>query len=306
MKKRLTLSAGCLSLALVAADGALAQMEITGTTGLRPQERDLPTDQNPAFTFVNKTGTTICDFIIAVTVGGADVTGALLDDPNNNAEDWDVDDNGNGTLDPPAAGPPPVPGESVAPPAGAGGEGAGPAALGHPDNTQPPRRSIRIEEVGLNHCVERNRPFEISLSLSAVPNVGDKISLQPTNGRGRNLYAWVGPLENEQRFAVLLGDVLKPTFAAIGFQEGVLVAALQLKPLTTGTKFTSIETTPKGKVSLEEGMVSFATPVDGAKGVSVEATLSDFGVVAVSAQLSPKGRIPKTEMKVEPKTRGKE
>lgn len=274
---------------------ALAQTEVTGTRGLRPQEMKLPTDASPAFSFVNKTGVAICDFVIAVTKGSVRITGGVLDDPNHppgGTEDWDVDDNGNGQLDPPVPAVPAVPPAPAVPAVPAEGatapaaEGAGPAALANPDNTQAARNQIRIEEVGFNNCVGRNRSFEITLTFTAAPTAGDEISLQPTNGRGRNLYAWVDKLDKKQRFAMLPGGGIKPTFAAIGFQDDVLVNAIAFKALTPGLKFLDFETTPKGETSLAEGMVYFDKPVRGAKGITVEATMSDYGVVAVSADVT--------------------
>lgn len=243
----------------------------------RPPDINLPPgDARPSYNFYNDTGADICDFVIAVQVGARNVRGVLVRDPAQGAADYDVDDDENGQLDG---------GEN----AGAGAEPAGAPGFGHPDNSKAPGRTLRVEENGRDHCVGRNRNFTISLEFDGPPLAGDKITIQPTNTDGLNMYAWAGPIEREQMFALARPAQVTPGLSVMLTQAGATVSAIRVASRTPEVTIASVRTMPTGEFDATEGVVRFARPLDAALGIRVDATLSAMGTVAIAAILEGSG-----------------
>lgn len=257
-----------------AAAAASGPISLPGTSGNSPTEVSLPHDQQPALTFKNDTGVEICDLILGVKTGNAQLTGGLLDDANQASEDWDVDDDRSGELDA---------GENTAAPAA---EGSGPAGLGHRDNTQTANRRMRLQEAGWDDCIRVNGNFGVTLSFNVAPEEGDKLTVQPTNDVGANIYAFTDGLLGLAEFWTLDPTVqLNTTFAGRGTVIGGTATSLTLTT-DDGTTILWVETDVPAEIVYWGSSVDvvFAAPLEEGDSVLVQGQLSDFGTLTVEGR----------------------
>jgi len=238
-------------------------------------------EKTPAFSFTNKTGVPICDLVITRGAGGFNLDGAVVDDPQHSDEDWDVDDNDDGTISGGAGGE-----NSV----NAAGEGGGGGALSHADNrASTPGGKLRVQEVGADasdesKCVGANRNFQVTVSLSAAAGNGDTLKIQPTNVRDANLCAFVdGLLGRDEVWTLAAETTVNSTFAAFGRDSGTL-SSLSFHVTDPDVLLVELETVPAGIVDLAAGTVYFDPPLDARLGLQVYGVLTGPATVVVSAQ----------------------
>ncbi len=244
-------------------------------------------ETTPAFTFTNTTGVPICDLVVSRAVGGFEIAGCVVDDPQHTDEDWDADDDENGSLSTGAGN------ESSAPPgAGPTDEGGGGNALNHADNNQPtPDGKIRLQENGADadsesKCVGNNRNFQVTCKLSAAAQAGDSLRIQPTNVRDANLCAFAdGLLGQNEKCAIAPDHTITPAFAAFGRDNGYVTS---LKVTATGIGGTALlldlESVPKGAVDLRHGTITFDPPLDASRGLRIYGLLNDYADVEIAVQ----------------------
>lgn len=236
-------------------------------------------EMSPAFTFTNMTGVPICDLVISRSVGGYEINGCVVDDPQHADEDWDVDDNEDGAL---STGPGNE--SSAAPGAGAGQEGGGGAALGHNDNTQPAADGkVRVQENGADadnesKCVGNNRNFQVTCKLSAAALDGDSLKIQPTNVRDANLCAFSdGLLGRNERCAITPDHTINTAFAAFGRDSGFVNSVTVRASGIDGAAFiVALESTPPGIVDLSSGTIFFEPPLNARDGLLLYGILNDY------------------------------
>lgn len=260
---------------------AQAQISLSGTTNNAPAEVSLPANGQSAFTFKNDTGIEICDLVLGVKTGASNLTGGLLDDHNKPNEDWDVDDNRNGSLGGAEHGTAP----------GAGGEGVGPAALGHAENMQPANRQMRLQEDGWDACVRIGGNFEVTLTFDNPPADGDKLTVQPTNDVGANIYAFAdGLLGMDESWTFNPRYQLNTKFAAYGQAIGGDVASVTLYIDSPDVYMQWIESEYGADIAysgadgdgLSVVVLTFDPPIAEGDGVLIEGQLSDFGTITLS------------------------
>jgi len=279
---RFTLNAA-LSLILAALPASAAVTTLTGGTATV----SIPVgEKTPAFTFLNNTGVPICDLVISHSgAAGANIEGCVVDDPQHTDEDWDVDDDENGSLSTAAGG------ESTAAP-GAGGEGAGGDALNHADNNQPAADGkIRVQENGADadseaKCVGNNRNFQVTCKLSAAGTPGETLTIQPTNVRDANLCAFAdGLLGNDEHCAIAADRTITTAFAAFGRDTGVVNSVTVTATGDDGAALlVALESTPRGYVDIGSGTITFVPPLDASRGLLIYGKLNENGNVEISVK----------------------
>lgn len=245
-----------------------------------PTTIPLPSNPQPGFPIKNETGVPICDFIIEITAGSISLNGAHVSDPHQNSEDWDVDDNANGSLEAGESG------------TGVGAEGAGGAALGHADNTLPaPGRSVRTQETNYDNCIRPGRTASLTLSFTGTPNNGDTVTVQPTNSRGANIFGFTdGALGLAELWDLREGFHLNAGFGAFASAADSMITNMTLVIQDAVPLW--VESNPPSLVDYtmdEDGIawtvnLYFEPPISGDDGVTIDGELSDFGSVIVHGQ----------------------
>lgn len=274
-----SLALTALAILFTGAAGSAATTSLTGGT----VTLKVPAGETtPAFSFTNTTGVPICDMVVSRGAGGWNINGCVVDDPQHTDEDWDADDNDNGSFDA---------GESTAAP-GAGGEGAGGAALGHADNTQAtPDGKIRVQENGADadneaRCVGNNRNFQVTCQLSGAALDGDTLVFQPTNVRDANICAATsGLLGQIEKCAITPDRTITPAFALFGRDIGVVNSVTVKATGIDGTALiVNLESNPKGIVNLRSGTITFQPPLNAERGLAIYGQINDYAVVEFSVE----------------------
>ncbi|HXU32410.1 MAG TPA: hypothetical protein VN851_17730 [Thermoanaerobaculia bacterium] len=273
-----------LSLTLNLSPASAAVTTLTGGTATV----SIPVgEKTPAFTFLNNTGVPICDLVISHSgAAGADISGCVVDDPQHTDEDWDVDDDENGSLSTTGTG-----AESSAAP-GAAGEGAGGAALDHADNNQPTADGkVRLQENGADadseaKCVGNNRNFQVTCKLSAAGTPGETLTIQPTNVRDANLCAFAdGLLGRDEHCAIAANRTITTAFAAFGRDSGLVNSVTVTATGDDGTALlVALESTPRGFIDIGSGTITFVPPLDASRGLLIYGKLSENGDVVISVK----------------------
>ncbi len=158
MKLITQLATLALSAAIISSPAAAVSLDGGTETFTFPENID---NMRASITVTNNTKTLICDFVVKVLDSNAEappfmITEIKLDDPNQAAENWDVDDNNNGALE-----------------------------AGENDDAPPAAAAkVRIQERGKDDCLGRGRTGSLEIKFDSNPGRGDRIKISPTSASG--------------------------------------------------------------------------------------------------------------------------